>query len=85
MVKESDCRTNGFRRLFPELGDNVYELDALPPGELIDRARKSIEKYFDQSIGEENRMKVRHWRANFLGYQEQYRKTLVEIGMDLEN
>lgn len=32
MIKEKDTRTSGFRRLFPELGNNVYELDALPPG-----------------------------------------------------
>lgn len=85
MVKESDCRTHGFRILFPELGDNVYELDALPPGELTDRARRSVQKYFDPSIEEENQKRVRYWRANFMDYQELYREVLAESGIDLEN
>jgi hypothetical protein len=83
--KESDCRTNGFKILFPELGDNVYELDALPPGELTDRARRWIKKYFDLSIEEENQRTVRHWRANFIDHQRQYRKLLADAGIDLEN
>ncbi len=33
-IKDSDTRSKGFKRRYPELGDTVYELDALPPGEL---------------------------------------------------
>jgi hypothetical protein len=84
-IKDSDTRTKGFKGHYPELGDNVYELDALPPGELIDRARRNILKYFDADIDEENKRRVRHWRANFVDIQEKYRKELKKIGIDLGN
>jgi hypothetical protein len=82
-IKHSDRRANGFRRLFPELGDNVYELDALPPGELMDRARRSIHAFFDDGIHEENQRKVRHWRANLTDYQKSIKKVLRKAGIKL--
>ena len=82
-IKDTDTRAKGFKSLYPELGDNVYELDALPPGELMDRARKNILKYFDEDIHEENEKKVRHWRANFTDYQKTIKKMLKSSGVDL--
>jgi hypothetical protein len=84
-IKTSDPRTKEFKKQFPELGDDVYELDALPPGELMDRARRSILRYFDDTIEEKNRRKVRYWRTNFISYQERYREVLLESGIDLKN
>lgn len=84
--KKEDPRTPGFHKLFPELKkDEYYELDALPPGELVDRARRNILKYFDSDIDEENRRRIRHWRTNFTDIQERYRKKLRKIGINLEN
>jgi hypothetical protein len=84
-IKDTDRRTKGFKKRYPELGDSVYELDALPPGELIDRARRSILKYFDTDIEEENKKEVRHWRANFTDYQDKVRAVLKSSGLDLDN
>jgi hypothetical protein len=83
LIKEDDTRTKGFKKFFPELGDNVYELDALPPGELMDRARRNILKYFDEDIHEENEKEARHWRANFTDYQKIIKKKLKSSGVDL--
>jgi hypothetical protein len=83
VIKEKDSRTRGFRKLYPELGDNVYELDALPPGELIDRARRNILSYFDQNRYEENQKMVRHWRANFTDHQKVIKKVLRKAGIKL--
>jgi hypothetical protein len=84
--KREDPRIPKFRRLFPELKkDEYYELDALPPGELVDRARRNILKYFDIDINEENEKRMQHWRANFTDIQEKYRKKLKKIGINLEN
>jgi len=82
-IKDSDTRSGGFRRRFPELGDTVYELDALPPGELIDRARRNILSYFDESIHELNEQRVRQWRANFTDYQGEIESLLSESGIDI--
>ena len=82
-IKEEDRRTKGFKNLFPELGNNVYELDALPPGELMDRARRNILSYFDEDIYEENKKKTRHWRASFTDYQKKIKKMLKSSGVDL--
>ena len=82
-VKDSDRRTKGFKNLFPELGNNVYELDALPPGELIDRARRNIQKYFDENIHEENKKVVRHWRANFTDHQKKVGRILKQAGIEI--
>jgi len=84
-IKEKDSRTRGFRKLYPELGDTVYELDALPPGELIDRARRNILHYFDEDKNEENRRMVRHWRANFTDHQVRIKKILKKSGIKLKN
>lgn len=84
--KKEDTRIPAFRRLFPELKKNeYYELDGLPPGELVDRARRNILKYFDGDIDEDNEKRIRHWRANFTDIQEKYRKRLKRIGINLEN
>lgn len=82
-IKDLDTRTKGFKNLYPELGNNVYELDALPPGELIDRARRNILLFFDEGIHEENEKAARHWRANFTDYQKTIKKTLKSSGVDL--
>ena len=84
LIKEGDTRTKGFKGTFPELGSNVYELDALPPAVLMDRARKNILKYFDEDIHEENEKKASHWRANFTDYQEEIKRLLGSSGIDLE-
>jgi hypothetical protein len=84
-IKRDDTRKKGFQKMFPELGDDVYELDALPPGELVDRARRSILKYFNADMDEENKRHVRQWRANFTDYQVKIRKTLKKAGINLEN
>jgi hypothetical protein len=82
-IKDTDTRSRGFKKRYPELGDTVYELDALPPGELMDRARRNILKYFDEDIHEENEKEARHWRANFTDYQKTIRKMLKSSGVDL--
>jgi hypothetical protein len=84
-IKDTDTRSNGFKRRYPGLGNNVYELDALPPGELTDRARRNILSYFDDSIHEDNQRRVRHWRANFTDYQGKMQKVLKLAGVDLDN
>ena len=84
-IKDGDTRSNGFKKRYPELGNNVYELDALPPGELMDRARRSILSYFDDSVYEENKRTVRYWRANFTDYQNTIGLLLSEKGIDLDN
>ncbi|MEI9477387.1 MAG: hypothetical protein WCO26_12515, partial [Deltaproteobacteria bacterium] len=83
-IKDKDTRSNGFKKRYPELGNNVYELDALPPGELMDRARRSILSYFDDSIHEQNQRRVRQWRANFTDYQEDITTLLREKSIDLD-
>lgn len=85
LIKEGDTRTKRFKGTFPELGSNVYELDALPPAVLMDRARRNILKYFDEDIHEENERKASHWRANFTDYQESIKQLLKSSGIDLEN
>jgi hypothetical protein len=85
LIKGDDTRIKGFKKRYPELGNNVYELDALPPGELRDRARRNILKYFDQSIADENGKRVRHWRANFTDYQTRIKELLEKTGIALEN
>ena len=82
-IKDTDTRAKGFKSLYPELGNNVYELDALPPGELMDRARKNILKYFNEDIHEENEREARHWRANFTDYQKTIKEMLKSSGVDL--
>ena len=82
-IKDTDTRSKGFKKRYPELGDTVYELDALPPGELMDRARWNILKYFDEDIHEENEKEVRHWRANFTDYQKTIKRMLKSSGIDL--
>jgi len=84
--KKPDTRIPSFHRLFPELKKGeYYELDGLPPGELVDRARRNILKYFDSDIDEDNEKRMRHWRANFTDIQEKYRKKFKRIGINLEN
>jgi len=84
-IKDKDTRSVGFRKRYPGLGDSVFELDALPPGELRDRARRNILKYFDQAIADANEKEVRHWRANFTDYQKRIKEVLLETGINLEN
>jgi hypothetical protein len=81
--KKEDSRTKGFRKLFPQLGEDVYELDGLPPGELIDRARKNILHYFDEDRHEQNERRVRHWRTNFTDHQKTIKKILKKAGIKL--
>jgi hypothetical protein len=71
--------------MFPELVDNVYELDALPPAELMDRVRRHILEYFDDAIFRDNQQALRHWRASFTDYQDQIRVILKNTGMNIEN
>jgi hypothetical protein len=85
VIKETDRRAKGFKKLYPELEDNVYELDALPPGELTARAREGVLKYFSQRILEKNQERVRHWRARFTDHQERIKEILKTSGIDLEN
>jgi hypothetical protein len=82
-IKDTDTRSRGFKKRYPELGDTVYELDALPPGELIDRARRNILKYFDEDIHEENQRTIRHWRTNFTDYQDKVRQILSLAGLNV--
>lgn len=84
-IKDTDLRAKGFKKLYPELGETVYELDALPPAELAGRAREGILKYFKEGISSKNQAKVRHWRANFTDYQGKVKEILKGSGIDLEN
>jgi len=84
-IKDGDLRSNGFKKMFPELEAQVYELDALPPGELMDRARRNILKYFDGQIFKKNQHDVRHWRAAFTDYQDRIRELLKDAGLNIEN
>jgi hypothetical protein len=83
-IKEKDTRANGFRKMFPHLEDNVYELDALPPGELISRSKDAILKYFDKAIADENKRLVRHWRAGFTDHQDKIKDLLKGSGIEIE-
>ncbi len=84
-IKDKDRRIMGFKKLYPELGNAIYELGALPPGELAARAREGILKYFKEEVLKENQITVRHWRANFTDYQERIRRYLKDSGLELEN
>jgi hypothetical protein len=83
-IKDDDTRAPGFRERYPELGSNVYELDALPPGQLIDRVRRNVLRFFDTDIHEDNQREVRHWRANFTDQQNKIRTFLKDAGFDLD-
>ncbi len=85
LIKEDDTRTPKFQKRFPELEDNVYELDALPPAELMDRVRRHVLQYFDDRIFRGNQQTLRHWRASFTDHQDRIREILEDTGMDLEN
>jgi hypothetical protein len=82
-IKEDDTRTKGYRKMFPQLGDKVFELDALPPGELKSRATRGIMKFFNTDVAEEKNKEARHWRARFTDHQDRIRELLKESGMDL--
>jgi hypothetical protein len=82
-IKDSDPRSRGFSNQFADLGGNCYELDALPPGELRDRAKRSILQHFDPDIEADNQKRVRHWRTNFCDHQEKVREILAEAGLGL--
>lgn len=75
-IKNGDVRAKGFKKMFPAAGDSAYELDALPPGELRDRARRNILSYFDESIFKVHQKRLRHWRANFTDCQEEMKRLL---------
>jgi hypothetical protein len=81
LLKERDTRSKGFKNRYPELGNMVYELDALPPGELTGRTREGVMQYFNEAIFRENQQRVRHWRANFTDHQEKIMKVLKKSGI----
>lgn len=81
--KEKDTRKKEFQERFPGLNGNGYELDGLPPAELMDRAREGILRYFDEGISADNQQTIRHFRANFTDEQDKVKDILAASGIDL--
>ena len=80
-VKKTDSRLKAFIEQFPLL-PGANELDAVPPRELMEMARKAVEKYFDFDL-------VR-WRAEEVkAWQNEYRLLVADIygrlGLDAED
>ena len=78
--KESDSRLRAFQGKFPLL-PGAYELDAVPPRELMDMARKAVDKYFDPDLDQGRMEEVKAW-------QDEYRLLVADIfarlGLDPE-
>jgi hypothetical protein len=78
--KESDSRLRAFQEKFPLL-PGAYELDAVPPRELMDMARKAVDKYFDPDLDQGRMEEVKAW-------QDEYRLLVADIfarlGLDPE-
>lgn len=78
--KESDSRLRAFHAKFPLL-PGAYELDAVPPLELMNMARAAVDEYFDASIDQGRMKEVKAW-------QDEYKLLLADIrarlGMDPE-
>ncbi|HUJ89933.1 MAG TPA: ATP-binding protein [Syntrophorhabdales bacterium] len=76
--KQKDSRLAGFKKRFRFL-KGAYELDAMPPLQLMDMARKAVEKYFDPGLDQGRALEVRAW-------QDEYRHLITDIfgrlGMD---
>jgi hypothetical protein len=76
--KPKDSRLEGFKKRFRHL-KGAYELDAVPPLELMEMARKAVEKYFDPGLDRGRVEEVKAW-------QDEYRHLVTDIfgrlGMD---
>lgn len=66
-IKDTDSRANGFRTRFPGLGNDCYELDALPPDRLISLVQSSIKSVFDEAVYEEREQKITSWYDVYKG------------------
>jgi hypothetical protein len=79
-VKKTDSRLKAFIEQFPLL-PGAYELDAVPPRELMEMARKAVEKYFDFDLDRGRAEEVKAW-------QDEYRLLVADIygrlGLDPE-
>ena len=63
-VKMTDSRLKAFMEKFPHL-PGAYELDAVPPLQLMEMARTAVEKYFDTDLEKERAKEVRVWRDEY--------------------
>ena len=70
-VKKTDSRLKAFIERFPLL-PGAYELDAVPPRELMEMARKAVEKYFDFDLDRGRAEEVKAW-------QDEYRLLVADI------
>ena len=84
VIKDGDTRTPKFKKQFPGLENNVYELDALPPAELMDRVRRNVLEYFDAGIFQAHQQTLRHWRAAFTDHQDHIKQILEDTGIGLD-
>lgn len=69
--KESDSRLRPFQVKFPFLR-GAYELDAVPPVELMNIARSAVENYFDPDLDKGRLEEVKVW-------QDEYRLLVADI------
>lgn len=78
--KESDSRLRSFQKKFLFLS-GAYELDAVPPVDLMNMAKTAVDKYFDPDLDQGRREEVRAW-------QDEYRRLVsdifVRLGLDPE-
>jgi hypothetical protein len=78
--KESDSRLRAFREKFPHLS-GAYELDAVPPLDLMNMARVATETYFDPDLDQGRMEKVRAWQDEYRGLAADI---LTKLGLDPE-
>jgi len=74
-VKKTDSRLKAFIEKFPHL-PGAYELDAVPPLQLMETARAAVEKYFDINLEKERAEEVQAW-------QDEYRLLAADVFMRL--
>jgi hypothetical protein len=78
--KESDSRLRSFQEKFLFL-PGAYELDAVPPVDLMNMAKAAVEKYFDPDLDQGRKEEVKAW-------QDEYRRLVADIfarlGLDAE-
>jgi hypothetical protein len=70
-VKKTDSRLKAFMEKFPDL-PGAYELDAVPPLQLMEMARAAVEKYFDTDLDKERAEEVQAW-------QDEYRLLVEDV------
>ncbi len=63
--KNTDSRYAGFQKMFPQLGQDCYELDALDPRRLKELLAQAIMQHYCPDRAEEARRLVAEWQARY--------------------